>query len=203
MPLRLILVRHGRVGAEHVGRLIGASDVPLGAAGHRQARALADRVRSIGYDRCYASPLLRCLQTVEAISPVVPIRWDEDLREIHFGRWEQHTFEEAAAGDPALAERWAAFDRELTFPEGENLGRFLCRVQAAADRLTIDDAENILAVSHGGVIRMMLCYLLGLEFRQYLAFHVDYGTLAVIEVFGRRGVLSRLEPCQVREDADG
>ena len=203
MSRRLILVRHGRVDSEHVGRLIGASDVPLDAVGHRQARTVAERVQAIGYDRPYASPLLRCRQTLEAISPAVPVRWDEDLREIDFGRWEKHTFQEAAAEDPALADRWAAFDPELTFPGGENLGRFLRRVQAAADRLTADEAETVLVVSHGGVIRVLLCHLLGLEPRHYMAFYVGYCMLAVIDMFGRRGVLSRLEPCEISGEADG
>jgi len=203
MSRRLILVRHARVGAEHVGRLIGACDVPLDAIGHRQARRLADRVRMFPYDRCYASPLLRCRQTLEALSPTVAVQFDDDLREIDFGRWENRTFDEAAADDPALTEQWAAFDPELTFPGGENLGRFLLRVQSAADRLTADEADTVLVVSHGGVIRMMLCYLLGCDPRQYLAFGIGYGALTVVDVFERRGVLTRLEPCEIGEDGDG
>jgi len=159
--------------------------------------------RTFPYDRCYASPLLRCRQTLEALSPTVAVQFDDDLREIDFGRWENRTFDEAAADDPALTEQWAAFDPELTFPGGENLGRFLLRVQSAADRLTADEADTVLVVSHGGVIRMMLCYLLGCDPRQYLAFGIGYGALTVVDVFERRGVLTRLEPCEIGEDGDG
>ena len=203
MSRRLILVRHARVGLEHVGRLIGSSDVPLDDTGHRQARRVADRLRPIGYDGCYASPMLRCRQTIEAIAPAVDVRFDGDLREVDFGRWERRTYEQAAAEDPALAERWAAFDPALTLPSGENLGQFLLRVRSAADRLTRDEADTVLVVSHGGVIRILLCYLLGCEPRRYMAFGIGYGALAVVDVFGRHGVLTRLEPCGISEGADG
>jgi len=203
MSRRLIFVRHARVGAEHVGRLIGSSDVPLDAVGLRQAAALADRVRAIGYDQCYASPLLRCRQTLEAIWPAAAGQFVDDLREIDFGRWEKHTFDQAAAEAPALAEQWAAFDPELTFPGGENLGRFLLRVQTAAERLTTDEADTVLVVSHGGVIRVMLCYLLGCDPRRYMAFGFGYGAFAVVDVYGQHGVLTRLEPCEICGDADG
>ena len=51
----------------------------------------------------------------------------------------------------------------------------------------------MLAVTHGGVVRMMICHLLGLEFRQYVAFDVPYCGLAVIDLVGGKGVLAALE----------
>lgn len=163
---------------------------------------------AIGPNRCYASPMLRCRQTVEAIFPeaVIPsaaVQFDNDLREIDFGRWETLSFEEAAASDPSQVERWAAFQPDFTFPEGENLGAFFRRAASAADRLAADEAPVVLAVTHGGVIRAMLCHLLGLEPRQHVAFRIDYGALAVVDVFDGRGVLSQLIPCEIPENAHG
>jgi broad specificity phosphatase PhoE len=203
MSQRLILLRHARIAADLAGRLIGTTDAPLDAVGQRQARALAAGVRAMRPDRCYASPMLRCRQTVEAVIPGVPVQFEDDLREIDFGRWEKLSFEEAAANDPAAVDRWAAFHPEFAFPEGENLGGFFRRVATVADRLTAVDAPVVLVVAHGGVIRAMLCHLLGLEPRQHVAFRIDYGAMAMVEVFERRGVLSRLLPCEIPENADG
>ena len=69
----------------------------------------------------------------------------------------------------------------------------LGRVQAAADRLAGDAAETVLAVTHGGVIRAMICHLLGLEPRHYVLFNVGYAALAVIDLFDGGGVLSGLQ----------
>jgi len=61
----------------------------------------------------------------------------------------------------------------------------------------------VLAVAHGGVIRTMICHLLGLEPHRYVAFDVPYAALAVIDVFDGRGVLAALERLEVAEDAHG
>ena len=48
----------------------------------------------------------------------------------------------------------------------------------------------MLAVTHGGVIRAMICHLLGLEPRHYVLFEVDYAAAVVIDLFDGRGVLA-------------
>ncbi|MGO8753596.1 MAG: histidine phosphatase family protein [Thermoguttaceae bacterium] len=193
MAKRLILVRHARIAAAYHGRLIGATDAPLDAAGEAQARAMARRVMHFLPCVVYCSPMLRCRQTAAAMAPELPLTIDPALREIDFGRWENRTFDEAAADDPSLVDRWAAFDPHFAFPNGENVGGFLKRVHAAADRLAKADTPIALAVTHGGVIRTMICYLLGLAPRKYVAFHVPYAAIAVIDLFEGKGVLAALE----------
>ena len=61
----------------------------------------------------------------------------------------------------------------------------------------------MLVVTHGGVIRTMLCCLLGLELQKYVAFDVGYAALAVIDLFDGRGVLTALKRTDVVEAADG
>ena len=51
----------------------------------------------------------------------------------------------------------------------------------------------MLAVTHGGVIRTMICHLLGLEPQQYVVFEVPYAALVVIDLFDGKGVLAALE----------
>jgi broad specificity phosphatase PhoE len=200
MARRLLLVRHARIGSSHTGRFVGATDVPLDGFGESQARALAGRVARLAPRRCYSSPMKRCRQTALATVPGMPIHFDDDLREIDFGRCEDRSFEEVAAEDPALVDRWAAFEPDFAFPGGERLGDFLDRVRATADRMAREDAETVLAVTHGGVIRAMICYLLGLEPRQYVLFDVGYAAMAVIDLRDGKGVLSALEGPDVRED---
>ncbi len=193
----LLLLRHGRVAPEHIGRMIGASDVPLDPFGREQARAMVGRVKRWMPLRCYSSPKLRCRETARALLPEHAIQWDDDLREIDFGQWEKRTFEEAAAERPDLVERWKAFAADFAFPGGERLEAFLARVRRTADRLAGDDAPTVLAVTHAGVIRAVLCYLLGLEPRRYVAFDVGYAGLVVVRLFGGRGVLTALERCEI------
>jgi len=203
MAERLVLLRHARIVADHVGQLIGATDVALDPAGLRQAAEAADRVRRWSPEACYCSPMQRCRQTAAAVTPDLAPSIDRDLREIDFGRWEKRTFSEAAAMEPALVQRWADFDMGFTFPGGENVGEFMGRVRAAAERLVRAQQQTVLVVAHGGVIRTMICHLLGIELRKYLAFDVPYLTMVVIDLFDGRGVLSALWPPERKEDDRG
>jgi len=194
MAKRLLLVRHARVVADRVGRLIGATDLPLDDFGRRQCCGLAARVAELVPGRCYSSPKQRCAETAQVVAGNLAIAPDDDLREIAFGRWEERSFEEIRQTDPDLVARWAAFAPDFAFPGGEGLAGFLRRVHAAADRLIAEPAETVLAVTHGGVIRAMICHLLRLDPRQYVLFHVGYAALAVIDLDDGRGVLTALEP---------
>jgi len=190
MAHRLVLVRHARPEAACVGRLIGATDPPLDAAGAEQARALAASIRRLAPRRCYCSPLERCRQTAAAIAGDLTVELDPDLREIDFGRWENRRFEDLKVAEPALVDRWAAFEFDFAFPGGESLRDFLQRVRGAADRLAGDPADTVLAVTHGGAIRAIICHLLGLEPQNYVLFEVDYAAAVVLHLFDGRGVLA-------------
>lgn len=201
-PKRLVLVRHAQVAAGRLGQLIGATDVPLNPVGEAQANALAVRLNRWEPQVCYCSPMQRCRQMAAAVVPHLTPHVDPDLREIDFGQWETRTFAEAAADNPSLVDRWAALSPDFAFPGGESVGHFLHRVHAASDRLSRAEADVVLAVTHGGVIRTMICHLLGIEPRQYVAFSVPYAAIVVIDLFDTKGVLVALErPDAVEEPA--
>ncbi len=190
----LILLRHGSTGHALHKRFIGRSDISLAAEGRRQVEALAPHICARKPDRCLCSPLLRARQTAKIVAgasgpgiEVVP-----DLREIDFGRWEGMTFEEISASEPELVDRWAAWDEDFAFPDGESLQDFLKRVRRAAMRLVEDTASRILAVTHGGVIRVMICHLLGLSESRHLLFDIKPASLTTIELFDGHGVLTEL-----------
>ncbi|MHC4404461.1 MAG: histidine phosphatase family protein [Planctomycetota bacterium] len=204
MMRRLVLARHAQVDPQYTGRFLGSTDVPLSEFGLRQAKALA---RSLQVDHSvplFVSPLRRAGQTAESFDH--DSRIDSDLREIDFGRWEGLSFDEIAAshqdGTPDRAgqiERWSNFDLDFSFPDGELLEAFVTRVAQAADRLASDASDTVVAVTHGGVIRAMMCHLLGLEPRNYLLFDVKPASVTTINLFDGRGVLTGLgDTCHLK-----
>jgi alpha-ribazole phosphatase len=199
MTQRLILVRHGDLGERCRGRYIGRTDAPLAAEGRRQAAALTGELgRLDGPPHILCSPLLRARETAEiALGADAAFTTDDDLREIDFGCWETMSFAEIAAADPAAVDRWAAREDDFTFPGGESIGAFRRRIEAVAARIAADPAGAVVAITHGGVIRHLICHFLGLEYRRYLLFDVRPGSLSEIE--GGKGVLTRLNERHHRE----
>lgn len=188
--MQLLLVRHGAIDDHAAGRYIGALDRPLSPSGQAQARRLASLLPG-EIDRCLCSPMLRARQTAELAlaGHACPTEFLDSLREIDFGRWEGLTFAEIVARDPGLVDEWQREALAFQFPGGEQTRHFWQRVGQALQVISSIPAERVLVVSHGGVIRAMLCSLLGLPFDRYLAFAVQPAALTVLEVQGQGGVL--------------
>jgi len=190
---RLVLVRHGDLGEGYRGRYVGRTDLPLAAEGRRQAAAMAGELGRIEGAHILCSPLLRARETAEiALGKEAAFSVDDDLREIDFGRWELMNFAQIVAADPAAVESWAALEDDFTFPGGESIGAFRKRVGAVAGRIAADRAETVVAFTHGGVIRLIVCHFLGLDYRRYLLFDVRPGSISEIAIEGGKGVLTRL-----------
>jgi len=117
---------------------------------------------------------------------------DDNLREINFGRWEGMSFEEIAAADPAVVDRWAALDDAFAFPEGEGIKAFQERIRAAAERIAADPAGTVVVFTHGGVIRFLICHFLGLPDRHHLLFDVRPASVSEIRIEGGKGILTLL-----------
>ncbi|MHB9096192.1 MAG: histidine phosphatase family protein [Syntrophales bacterium] len=193
MAQRLILIRHGDLGEGCRGRYIGRTDAPLSSEGRRQAAALAGELGRLGKARILCSPFLRTRETAAiALGADGTFAIDNDLREIDFGRWESMSFAEIAAADPTAVEGWAALEKDFSFPGGEGIGAFRKRIGAAAGRIIADPAGTVVAVTHGGVIRLLICLLLGLDYRHYLLFDVRPASISELSLDGGRGVLTRL-----------
>jgi broad specificity phosphatase PhoE len=175
-------------------RFVGRTDIPLDPKGPDQARALASLLAVLRPGQCVASPLMRAWATARVLAEPIGLKveTDPDLREVDFGMWEGKTLREVQAVDPAGAERWEKPSDDFSFPGGESLERFCARVRGVADRLTAHPSGVVLAVTHGGVIRALLCHLLGLGVQHFRCFHVPYASLTTLTVFEGRGVLTGL-----------
>jgi alpha-ribazole phosphatase len=194
MSRRVILVRHGSVDAGQGGRFVGSTDVPLSTDGQADARRLAVPLGAFLPARCFSSPMLRARETAAAAlgKRAADLTIDADLREVDFGRWEGMTFEQARNDDQTAVDRWAAGDPDFAFPGGERLADFVERVRNVGSRLAAEAGATVVAFTHAGVIRHLICHFLGLPWRNYVLFDVRYASLAVIELFDGKGVLTGL-----------
>jgi len=119
-----------------------------------------------------------------------PVEFDTDLQEVNFGRWEKKSFSEIAANESNLVDQWASNPGSFAFPEGDAIIDFVNRIKKVHSKIAQNDHKNILIVSHGGVIRLLLCLLLSIPLDKYLLFDVQKGTFSSVELFDGGGVLT-------------
>ena len=157
-PLRLCLVRHGETDWNRAQRLQGWTDVPLNAEGQAQAAAAAQELASERFDAIYSSTLQRARATAEALARPhgLPLRLDERLRERHLGDLQGLLRADIQARHPEVNTLLQQRRPGYAPPGGENLPQFRARVQAwLADLVRAHAGQQVLAVSHGGVLDLV------------------------------------------------
>jgi broad specificity phosphatase PhoE len=158
---RLVLLRHGETTGDSANRFLGSSDPDLSAAGREQMRLAAVKIRWEDFDLVASSPLKRAWQSAWMVAAGKPVRLISGFSEIHFGRWEGLSRDEAKASDPVLFE-----DREkgvagFEYPGGEPRGEFRARVARGLGEVARAPGHAALIVAHKGVIRMICEILTG------------------------------------------
>ena len=157
------LVRHGKDDDTVRG---GWSGQPLTDEGKAQANELASFVQrsDLGIKRIYSSDLLRAMQTAQPVSDKLhlPIIQMPEFRETNNGILAGMKNELANKMYPGLY--WNTFDWEQRYPGGESPREFYERISTAWDafqKMALEQNENVLLVTHGGVINVILSILNG------------------------------------------
>ena len=192
---KLFLVRHGETELNSAERYWGHSDVKLSVSGLRQAERLSARLAVEKIDVIYSSELQRASVTAEIIASrhQLKIITCVELREINFGRLEGLTFRELSQHYPEVAKLWAERSPELKYPGGESLYEFNKRVSQFLVRLNTHALrQTILIVAHSGVLRTLLCQLLGIDLQQRWQLRLDLASLSVVETHPKGTILSLL-----------
>jgi probable phosphoglycerate mutase len=134
----LWVLRHGETEWSASGKHTGRTDLPLTAAGERQARALGPMLEHVSPALVLSSPRTRALDTAR----LAGLRIDEtteDLAEWDYGAYEGRTTADIRADDPG----WTVWTHPV--PGGETGAQ----VAARADRVL---ARAAAALSRGPVV---------------------------------------------------
>ncbi|WP_051266304.1 histidine phosphatase family protein [Nakamurella lactea] len=172
------LVRHAESRWNVEGRYQGQTDSGLTDDGVRQAAALGEALADLvpAPDLVISSDLPRAMDTCRPYAARIGARvvTDRALREISVGDWSGRTFGEIAAEHPDTV---AAVEDGVDLPRGggETFAQTRSRVAAAlaraVGRLPDGDGDRaMVAVSHGGPIRVAAAAALGLPSPGHTAF---------------------------------
>lgn len=192
--LRLYFMRHGETVWNTERRYQGMTDIELSDEGLRQAECAAKRFKNIKIDKIYASPLKRAMKTAEKIAAEkgLEIISEDDFREIHFGEWEGKTVPELTE---KYGESYTNFIREphkYGFPGEGSVENVINRIKPGIDRLIAEDEGNVLIVSHGGIIRLMIMYIMGLDSSWFTKMWINNTGVSIVEIKNDRRLILTL-----------
>ena len=207
------VIRHGMTYGNSLSRYIGVTDEPLMEGEADRLLALAERYRQAGLipekaNALWVSPLTRCRQTAAVFYPDAVQHCTEDLRECHFGKFENKNYRELD-GDPDY-QAWIDSNATLPFPGGESVEGFTARTvngfrQAAGEALQAGMTEILLFV-HGGSIMSLLSACSESD-RQYYEWHVQnaegYRAMLDVQAFLDGEQICLHDPVKIAEQADG
>ena len=151
---RITLIRHGQTAANEQHLYCGSTDLPLSDAGIAQLRGLHYEV---GSPRFVISGMKRTEQTLHLLFGDVPFTVDPELREIDFGIFEMHSYEQLK-DDPAYQAWLTGDNRKNIPPQGESGEQMEQRVLSAFRRWA-STGEDLVLITHGGVIAAILASL--------------------------------------------
>ncbi|MGB0865031.1 MAG: histidine phosphatase family protein [Granulosicoccaceae bacterium] len=188
--MNIHLFRHGQI--EGPAALYGKSDVPLSEQGFASlSRAVIDVPAA---DLIISSPLQRCLAFAlsTATQNKCPLVTDANLREMDFGDWDGEPYRE---DDPSWEQKrrfWRS-PANNTPPNGEALQDMYSRVTEAWATLITRPEHTVWVFTHGGVIRLILAELLGLDWRNpalYATLQIAYASRTDITIGRHKGTLT-------------
>jgi probable phosphoglycerate mutase len=174
----IVLIRHGPTPWNEEGRMQGRSDIPLSAAGRDQVRGW-QIPQSWAAARWLSSPLSRATETAALLTdrPVAIEPW---LVEMDWGAWEGRTLAELRAEAPeAMAANEA---RGLDFRPAN--GESPREVRARVESLLADLSEDVVCVTHKGVIRAALSLASGWDMLSKPPLRLAHDVALVLQPYG-------------------
>ena len=181
------LLRHGEV--EGGSKYRGQQDDPLTSYGWQQLRDVTSQPQQ--WQQIITSPLKRCSDFADELAErhSLPIEKRTAFKEISFGLWEGKTAEQLLTSDEQAIRAYWNDPVNSTPPQGENLLTFANRVQAGWDELLSEfQGKHLLLICHAGVMRVIICHVLGMPFTEIFKLDVGLATVSRIQIDYADGV---------------
>ncbi|RBW70326.1 histidine phosphatase family protein [Bacillus taeanensis] len=170
----ITLLRHGITKKNQEKKYIGWTDEPL----CEEAKLLLQQT-SHCYPKpnlVYCSDLIRCVETASILYPNLSISKRKAFREIHFGDWEERTYDQLKEFENYRS--WLNDITSCSPPNGEHYQTFKQRIMVGWIEIVEDILKNgaseAVVVTHGGPIRVLLEQFAA-EIKSFWEWHISPG----------------------------
>ncbi|MTI61592.1 MAG: alpha-ribazole phosphatase [Firmicutes bacterium] len=199
MEKKLFLIRHGQTDWNLAHRYQGQGDISLNKTGISQAVRVASYLTAEEIDGIFSSDLQRAVVTAEKIAQYhqdIELKTLPALREMDFGQWEGLKYQEIEREYPVHLKKWSENPGEITPPGGESLLELQTRVISQVEEICQENqGNNLVLVTHGGVIRALLTYILHMSVDYYWKIEVVHCAITIVKYYDGEFILSSLNCC--------
>lgn len=168
--LTFYLVRHGRTLWNEQGLLQGFGNSDLTEQGVKGAKQTGAALQNIPFIAAYSSCLQRTIDTAQYIlgERHVPLFQHKGLNEQYFGSWEGLPVEKLRSLDEFNQMLKDAANYKAQSNGGETFEQLAKRaMKALQDIIQVHEQGNILIVSHGHTLRLLLALLAGTGWQEH------------------------------------
>jgi len=171
------LVRHAEVEEQYIGCYNGHKDVGLSPKGYQDAKELKEYFKASDFDAIYCSDLIRTKESLKQFIECDTIIYTKELREKSWGKHEGLSFDEIIAQNEI---KYIDFEQWIDALDGESVENYTSRVKKFLfEYLPSLEKENILLVTHSGVIKTFIANIKGITIEEAFEFKVPYGSFVV------------------------
>jgi alpha-ribazole phosphatase len=171
----IYLIRHTKTDTLK-GLCYGQSDVALAESFAEEVQQLQQKLPGLKSNSLvFSSPLTRCVHLAERLSDSVTT--DARLLELDFGDWENRRFDDI---DVDILQQWTDNFVDATPPNGESFIDLYQRAGSFWQDVVHGmhpASEQIFIITHAGVIRALLAYILKLPLANAFSLRVDVGSV--------------------------
>jgi alpha-ribazole phosphatase len=168
--MEIYLIRHTTPAVEH-GICYGQSDIDVADSFEEEAKLIATHLPAY-IQFIISSPLKRCKKLADFLFPGHDIKVSNDLKEIHFGKWELKKWSDIPASE---LQPWMNNFVDVTIPYGESYMQMHSRVIKGFNEVAQLNLPAAI-ITHGGVIRSILSYITNTSLNDaFTLFSLCYG----------------------------
>jgi len=177
--MELYLIRHTtpEVG---MGVCYGQTDLDVADSFETELAKIREKVAHLDSPYIYSSPLQRCAKLASALAVELQVQHDHRLKELDFGDWEMLPWDQIPRG---AIDVWAEEHVRQAPPNGESFHALHLRASEFLAEVSANRrGEQVVVVTHAGVIRALLAEALGLPLQNAFKLQLRYGSISHVSI---------------------
>ena len=180
--MSVFLIRHAdKESGDYYSTSLPLNNQPLNEVGKIKSNNFVPIFLNIDITNIFVSEYIRTRQTIEAVANlknITPII-DSRLNEINIGDTDKLTDDEIKIKYPKFWQKYLMRNVDFRFPNGESGAEAKRRIWDLF--CTLDVTKNYILVAHDGIIRVLLCRIVGIPPYKRHLFKIDLASITICD----------------------